>query len=81
MEAGRVHASGPINALQSDPTLQLAAARDASVSVDAVVEDYDAACGLATLGVDGGHFLIPSPWERKAKSAGCALRRAMTAWR
>ena len=38
MEAGRVIASGPLTALQSDPTLPLMKARDAAVSLDAVAD-------------------------------------------
>jgi molybdate transport system ATP-binding protein len=61
MQAGRVTTSGPLAALQSDPALPLARARDAAVSLDARVEAYDAAYGLATCVVDGGQFLIPAP--------------------
>jgi molybdate transport system ATP-binding protein len=61
MEAGRVVAAGPLNELQSDPSLPLATARDAAVSLDAVVEGYDGAYGLMTLAVRGGRFLIPAP--------------------
>lgn len=61
MEAGRVIASGPINSLQSDPALPLALARDAAVSLDAIVEDFDPVDGLARFSVDGGMFLIPAP--------------------
>ncbi len=60
MDAGRIVASGPLADLQSDPSLPLATARDASVSLDAVVEGYDAEFGLATLAVPGGTFLVPS---------------------
>ena len=74
LEAGRVLGQGPLNALQSDPALPLAAARDASVGVDAVLEAYDAAYGLATLSVDGVRFLIPSP--PAAKGAKRRLRIA-----
>jgi molybdate transport system ATP-binding protein len=61
LEAGRARASGPLNALQSDPALPLAAARDASVSLDAVLEQYDAGYGLASMRIDGGTVIIPSP--------------------
>jgi molybdate transport system ATP-binding protein len=60
MEAGRVRASGPLNVLQSDASLPLAAARDAGVSLDAVVEGYDAAYGLVTLSADGARFVVPT---------------------
>jgi molybdate transport system ATP-binding protein len=67
MEAGRVRAAGPLGALQSDPSLPLAAARDAGVSLGAVVAEYDAAYGLATLRVDGGRFIVPSPPAAKGE--------------
>jgi molybdate transport system ATP-binding protein len=69
MRAGRVLASGPLSALQSDPALPLAAARDAAVSLEARLEHYDTAYGLATLAVEGGRFLLPcapaQPGERR----------------
>ncbi|WP_046868663.1 molybdenum ABC transporter ATP-binding protein [Microvirga massiliensis] len=61
MKAGRVVAAGPLNELQSDPSLPLATARDAAVSLDAVVEGYDGTYGLMTLAVRGGRFLVPAP--------------------
>ncbi len=64
MDAGRVRASGPLRLLQSDPALPLAAAREASVSFDAVVESYDAAYGLLSLTVPGARFLVPAPAEK-----------------
>jgi molybdate transport system ATP-binding protein len=60
MHAGRVLAAGRLNELQSDPSLPLAAARDAAVSLEAVIEACDAAYGLVTLKVDGGHFVVPT---------------------
>jgi molybdate transport system ATP-binding protein len=41
--AGRGIVSGPLTVLQSDPALPLMKARDAAVSLDAVVEHHDAA--------------------------------------
>ena len=61
MEAGRVIASGPLTELQSDPALPLMKARDAAVSLDAVVGQYDAAYGLVSLSVAGGTFVVPAP--------------------
>lgn len=61
METGRVIAAGPLAALQSDIALPLAAGRDAAVSLQAVVQAYDARYGLATFAVDGGAFLAPIP--------------------
>ena len=68
LEAGRVRASGSLNALQSDPALPLAAMRDASVSLDAVLQDYDVSYGLACMSIDVGRFFVPSlPAPKGAK--------------
>jgi molybdate transport system ATP-binding protein len=61
MQAGKVVAAGPIAALQSDPALPLAAARDAAVSLDATIGSYDETYGLLTLDIDGGRLLVPAP--------------------
>jgi molybdate transport system ATP-binding protein len=61
MRSGRVVAAGPLGDLQSDPSLPLAATRDAAVSLDATVEAYDDRYGLMTLAVRGGRFLVPGP--------------------
>jgi len=61
MRAGEVLAAGPLGALQSDPSLPLASARDAAVNFDARVEAYDAAYGILTLTIDGGQLLVPAP--------------------
>ncbi|MCW6508980.1 molybdenum ABC transporter ATP-binding protein [Lichenifustis flavocetrariae] len=57
MRDGRVQSVGPLRQLQSDPALPFALARDAAVTLDAVVESYDAEYGLATL-VEGGLRLV-----------------------
>lgn len=84
LQAGRVLASGPLAALQSDPTLPLAARRDAAVSLEAVTAGYDAAYGMLALQVPGGRFLAPSapaePGEARrisiqAADVSLALRR------
>lgn len=59
MEAGRVRAAGPLHTLQSDPTLPLATARDAVVSLDAVVDTLDRDYGLLTLVAGGARFIVP----------------------
>src|SRR5690606_9103322 len=59
MQAGRVLAAGPLHLLQSDPTLPLASGRDAAVTLDGIVDDYDASYGLARLKVEGGSFTLP----------------------
>ena len=61
MDKGRVLAAGPLADLQSDPSLPLAIARDAAVTLDGVVEAHDARYGLLTLGVTGGRFVAPAP--------------------
>jgi molybdate transport system ATP-binding protein len=61
MERGRVLAAGLLGDVQSDPSLPLATARDAAVSLDSIVEAHDAGYGLLTLGVRGGRFIVPAP--------------------
>ncbi|MDE2361251.1 MAG: molybdenum ABC transporter ATP-binding protein [Hyphomicrobiales bacterium] len=60
MQAGRVVASGRLADIQSDPTLPLARAPDAAVTLDARIETHDARYGLLTLSVRGGRFLTPA---------------------
>ena len=61
MDKGRVIGFGPLEELQSDPTLPLAAARDAAVSFDGVVQASDQVYGLVTLQVRGGVLTAPAP--------------------
>ena len=60
MEAGRVLASGPLAALQSDAALPLFSRRDAAVSFAGTVGAYDDCYGLLKVEVSGGAFLVPS---------------------
>jgi molybdate transport system ATP-binding protein len=60
MEQGRVIGYGPLEDLQSDPSLPLAVARDAAVSLDGVVQASDEAYGLVTLKVRGGSLTAPA---------------------
>jgi molybdate transport system ATP-binding protein len=60
MQEGRVIAAGPLRALQSDPSLPLAASREAAVTLDGVAQSYDEADGLLTLSVEGQPFLVPA---------------------
>jgi molybdate transport system ATP-binding protein len=60
MENGRVIGAGPLDALQSDPALPLAIARDAAVTLDGVIEARDDAYGLISLSVCGGSFSVPA---------------------
>ena len=61
MQHGHVVGAGPLQDLQSDPSLPLAGAREAAVCLNATVETHDAAYGLLTLRVDGGRLLVPAP--------------------
>jgi molybdate transport system ATP-binding protein len=60
MDKGRVIGAGPLEDLQSDPSLPLAVARDAAVSFDGVVQASDEAYGLVTLNVRGGSLTVPA---------------------
>lgn len=60
MRDGRVIASGLLGELQGDPSLPLAAMRDAAITLDGVIENFDPRYGLATLAVRGGKFLAPA---------------------
>jgi molybdate transport system ATP-binding protein len=61
MQHGKVVGAGPLHLLQSDPSLPLAASREAAVSLDGTVEAHDAAYGLLTLRVAGGRLQVPAP--------------------
>jgi len=61
MDKGRVIGAGPLEELQSDPSLPLAAARDAAVSFEGIVQASDEAYGLVTLKVRGGVLTAPAP--------------------
>jgi molybdate transport system ATP-binding protein len=60
MQQGKVISAGPLRVLQSDPTLPLAGAREAAVSLDGEAEAYDEPYGLLTLRVDGGRLRVPA---------------------
>src|SRR5271165_3204331 len=49
MQHGKVGGAGPLHVLQSDPSLPLAGAREAAVSLEGTAEAYDTAYGLLTL--------------------------------
>jgi molybdate transport system ATP-binding protein len=72
MKSGRVLAVGPLAEVQNDPTLPLARARDASVTLDGRIESYDADFGLLRVAVRGGHFFAPARAARIG--AMCRLR-------
>ena len=58
MDRGRVIAAGPLSDLQSDLSLPLAVAREASVRLDGVVVSHDGAYGLVRLEVPGGELIV-----------------------
>ncbi len=60
LQHGNVVAAGPLQVLQSDPSLPLAGAREAAVSLDATVEAHDSGYGLLMLRVAGGRMLVPA---------------------
>ena len=60
MEQGHVVAAGPLEELQSDPSLPLSTARDAAVSFEGIVQASDEAYGLVTLKVRGGMLAAPA---------------------
>jgi molybdate transport system ATP-binding protein len=61
MDKGRVIGAGPLEELQSDPSLPLASARDAAVGFEGVVQSSEEAYGLVTLKVRGGVLTAPAP--------------------
>jgi molybdate transport system ATP-binding protein len=67
MEHGKVLATGPLQTLQSDPSLPLAGAREAAVSFHAMVEAHDSTYGLLTLRVAGGHLQVPAATAKTGK--------------
>lgn len=61
MRDGRVIAAGPLAALQSDPTLPLATAREAAVSLDGVIAGHNADDELLTLQIGTIQLQVPAP--------------------
>ena len=59
MEAGRVVATGPLEALSTRTDLPLAARRDAGVLVGCTVLRHETARGLTRLGFAGGELVVP----------------------
>ena len=60
MDKGRVLATGPLADVQADTRLPLARAQDAAVTLDGIVEHFDARYGILTLAVRGGRFQTPA---------------------
>jgi molybdate transport system ATP-binding protein len=61
MNQGQVVGAGPLEELQSDPSLPLSTRRDAAVSFEGIVQASDEAYGLVTLKVRGGILAAPAP--------------------
>ena len=76
MDKGRVIGAGPLEDLQSDPSLPLAAARDAAVSFEGVVQSSEDAYGLVTLKVRGGVLTAPAPQGRSASGGASVSSQA-----
>lgn len=74
MREGRVEAAGPLSEIQARTDLALAQALSASVTLEARVLAWDAAYGLATLGVPGGTLTAPGAYG--PVGALCRLRIA-----
>jgi molybdate transport system ATP-binding protein len=70
MEAGRVLAEGPVEALAARPDLPLAARRDAGALLACTVLDHDPVQGLTRLGFAGGALIAPL----MAEAPGARLR-------
>ncbi len=63
VDEGRVTASGPLQHLQGDASLPLAAARDAAVTLDATPSGFDHTGNLQAFSVAGGVFHLPAESE------------------
>ena len=63
LDAGRVTAAGPLEALQADPALPIARMPEAGATLRATVESFESAYGLATLALAGGRLLVPGAPE------------------
>lgn len=59
MQAGRVIANGPLQDLQTDPSLPLLSLPEATVVVEAGVRGFDLAFSLTELDVKGGRIIVP----------------------
>jgi len=81
---GRVIASGPLEALQTDPSLPLVAAPDAAVMLEGRVENIDETYALTTFAVAGGTLIVPGRQgapgtERRLRIAASDVSFTLTA--
>jgi molybdate transport system ATP-binding protein len=74
LEAGRVVATGPVEALAARTDLALAERRDAGVLIGVVVGAHDRARGLTRLDFAGGSFLVPLRPDRPGSAARLRVR-------
>jgi molybdate transport system ATP-binding protein len=59
IEAGRVRASGPLRDLQTDPSLPLLRAPEATVVLDGTIAAFDHPFGLTEMSVGGSKLVVP----------------------
>jgi len=83
---GRVIASGPLEGLQTDPSLPLVAAPDAAVMIEGRVESIDEAFVLTMFAVAGGTLIVPGRQgapgtERRLRIAASDVSFTLTAAR
>ena len=83
---GRVIASGPLEMLQTDPSLPLVAAPDAAVMLEGRVESIDEAYALTAFTVAGGMLMMPGRQgtpgaERRLRIAASDVSFTLTAAR
>jgi molybdate transport system ATP-binding protein len=74
LEAGRILAEGPVEALAARTDLPLAARRDAGSLIPCTVAGHDPARGLTRLGFAGGAFQVPLRPEPIGTRARVRLR-------
>jgi molybdate transport system ATP-binding protein len=81
---GRVIASGPLELLQTDPSLPLIAAPDAAIMLEGRVESIDETYALTTFSVAGGVLVMPGRQgapgdERRLRIAASDVSFTLTA--
>ena len=75
LAAGRALASGDLSDMQTDPRLPFLGARDAAVTLDGRIDEFDADYGLTTFAVAGGRLIVPG----RHGVAGSTLRLRVAA--
>lgn len=59
VEAGRVAANGALSDMQVNPNLPFLSRRDAAVTLDGLINEFDEAYGLTSFAVAGGKLIVP----------------------